>query len=336
MMATTDRTQARKIDDIRPISSKSDDLFITCASFEERCLGSAQRLVDYCSRSIVVYKFTEPNSKRELLFKQMLVHLESKKANNLLQINVSHSKTSKGVLELHHLCQENDLCEGNLNLTIDITTFTKSLLLELLFYVKTFLNVDSLRFVYTLPKEYAHPEEGELSFGIKSCNILPSFWGGWSPIKDDLLAIILGYEEMRAWSLINHFDANVNWLFTTNPGSKPEWSKTSEKYNERLLKEVHCKDSIPALDVLKTNETLEKYITKEVNDKYNVFISPMGPKPQTVGLFYFIITHPKMPLNIVTTTAIEHNIPYYSWGIGDTYEFYLPTLPSTKHSAQDS
>ncbi len=320
-------TELNKVETIQPIGIK-DDLFITCASFEDRCLGSARKLGAESTDIIILYKFTEPNSKREILVKEMKGYLE-KKANKLIQIDVSHSKTSRGVLELHKLCQSKGLLSKNLEITIDITTFTKSLLLELLFYVRAFLKVKSLRLVYTLPKEYAHPEEGELSFGIKSCNVLPSYWGGWSPIKDDLLAIILGFEEMRAWSLINHFDANLNWLFVTKPGSRPEWSQSSEKYNERLLKEVRCIDSIPALDIKKTANTLETYITKEINAKYNIFISPMGTKPQTIGLFYYIITHPELPINIITTTAIEHNIPYYSWGVGDTYEFYLslPEVP---------
>jgi len=104
-------------------------------------------------------------------------------------------------------------------ITMDISTFTKSLLLDLLFYIKNFLNVKRLRLLYTVPKNYASPEEGELSYGVKRVHILPLYWNGWSSIKDDLLIIILGYEEMRAWSLINKFDANVNLLFVTKPGS---------------------------------------------------------------------------------------------------------------------
>jgi hypothetical protein len=325
-----DKLAAKKVTEISAINKKPDDLFITCASFEDRCLASAQRLTKESCDTIVLYKFTEPNTKREMLVEQMRHYLQAKKAKQLIQINVDHSKTSIGVLEFHHLCQANNLLSKNLNVTIDITTFTKSLLLELLFYANTFLNIDSFRLIYTVPKEYAHPEEGELSLGIKSCNVLPSFWGGWSPIKDDLLTIFLGYEEMRAWSLINHFDANLNWLFVTSPGSRPEWSQASAKYNERLLKEVQCIDSIPALDVQKTSDTLEKHITREINDKYNIFISPMGPKPQTIGLFYYVITHPDMPINVITTTAIEHNIPYYSWGIGDTLEFYMPSISQVR------
>jgi hypothetical protein len=268
-MATTNRFEAKKIDRIIPISKQPDDLFITCASFEERCLASARKLEEGGCDTIILYKFMEPNTKREMLVQKMQEYFKSKKASKLLQIDVNHNKTSRGVLDFHHLCQANNWLSKDLNITLDITTFTKSLLLELLFYLRTFLTIDSLRLVYTLPKEYAHPEEGELSFGIKNCNVLPSFWGGWSPIKDDLLAIILGYEEMRAWSLINRFDANLNWLFVTSPGSKPEWSQSSEKYNERLLKEVQCIDNIPALDIINTAETLDRHITKDISNKYN-------------------------------------------------------------------
>jgi hypothetical protein len=242
------------------------------------------------------------------------------------QIEVDHAKTAMGVINLHHLCQKNKWTMKNLKITLDITTFTKSLLLELLFYLRTFLSLDKLRFVYTVPQKYAHPEEGPLSFGIKSLNVLSSFWGGWSPIKDDLLMVILGYEEMRAWSLINRFDANLNLLFTTSPGSLDEWSEHSAIYNERLISELPPVDSIPALDPIQTSEVLGKYVTDDFCSKYNVFISPMGTKPQIVGLFYYILVHPETPVNIITTTPIEHNIPYYSWGIGETYEFFLPPL----------
>lgn len=330
-MASINSSQAKKIDKISQINERPDDLFITCASFEERCLASTQKLEAGSCDNIILYKFTEANSKREMLVQEMRRQLQSKKAKKILQIDVNHSRTSIGVLDFHHLCQANNWLTKDLNITLDITTFTKSLLLELLFYMNTFLKIHQLRFIYTVPKEYAHPEEGELSFGIKSCNVLPSFWGGWSPIKDDLLVIILGYEEMRAWSLINHFDANLNWLFVTSPGSKPEWSERSEKYNERLLKEVQCIDNIPALDIEKTASVLDRHITKDTNDKYNVFISPMGTKPQTIGLFHYITTHPDVPINVITTTPIEHNIPYYSWGIGNTFEFYMP-LPLRKTS----
>jgi hypothetical protein len=145
--------------------------------------------------------------------------------------------------------------------------------------------------------------------------------------------VILGFEEMRAWSLINRFDANLNLLFTTSPGSVDEWSKHSAIYNERLISELPPVDSIPALDPIQTSEVLEKYVTDDACSKYNVFISPMGTKPQIVGLFYYILIHPEIPVNIITTTPIEHNIPYYSWGIGKTYEFFLPPLGKKENNS---
>ena len=212
----------------------------------------------------------------------------------------------------------------NLVVTMDITTFTKTLLLDILFYLNTFLHLKTLRLLYTIPKNYASPEEGELSYGIKGIHILPFYWNGWSSTKDDLLIVILGYEEMRAWSLINKFDANINLLFVTKPGSMDKWDTYCEKYNETLLKEIRPTDNIPALNPVKTSRILKRYIAKDTVEKYNIFISPLGTKPQLIGLFLYLISNPTLPINIVTTTPIEHNIPYYSWGIGDTFQFVLP------------
>lgn len=320
--------ETRKIQSLTRLTKETpDDLFITCASFEERCLGAIQRMESQFCDDLVLFQFTEPNDKREYNIHEMNTIFYSKKVSNQYHIiKVDHSRISMGAIDFHHLCQNKKWAEKPLRITFDITTFTKSLLLELLSYIERFLSIETLRFVYTVPEKYAHPEEGELSFGIKSCNIVPSFWGGWSPIKDDLLIVILGYEEMRVWSLINQFDANLNLLYLTNPGSKPEWNVNCQKYNERLLREMPDNGSIPALSPMATIQLFDELITPEFVKKYNIFISPMGTKPQIVGLFYYIVSHPDLPINLISTTPVEHNIPYYSWGIGDTYEFYSPKI----------
>lgn len=318
----------KRIERISSIREAPDDIFITCGSFEDRCLGVPKKLESKLSDRIVLFRFTEPNDKREALIEEMEAMLNVETYNEKYQrIAVEHGKTSEGVLKFHDYCMKNGfLGPKNLFITLDITTFTKGLLLELLFYLKTFLSVERLRLLYTIPKKYAHPEEGELSYGIKATHVLPFYWSEWSPIKDDLLMIILGYEEMRAWALINQFDANLNLLFITRPGSIPEWDSHCEKYNERLLKEVPAIDNIPALDPIETVNVLQKHITDDLGKKYNIFISPMGTKPQTIGVFYFLTTHSTISLNIITTTPIDHNVPYYSWGVGDTFEFFLPLV----------
>jgi hypothetical protein len=318
-----DIISAKKIDNIRSIQDDvSDDLFITCVSFEDRCLGSFNKIDEYQIDRIIIFKFSEPNPTREKNFSKMNEILETNKLKNKLYIiDVEHGMTMNGILELHNYCKTNLLnSPTELKVTLDITTFTKELLLETLFYFTNILKIKKLRFLYTVPGKYASPEEGSLSYGIKKIKILPFFWNSWSSTKDDYLMVILGYEEMRAWSLISRFDANINTLLITRPGAKPEWDLHCEKYNERLLKENYANNELPAMEPSKVIQVFEEILLNEkLHERYNLFVAPFGTKPQILGIFYFMLKHPEFNINIITTTAVEHNTPYYSWGIGETY-----------------
>jgi hypothetical protein len=307
-----------KVNEIMAIDNhKADDIFITCASFEERCLGSIKKLFNYKSKKVIIFKFSEENPTREANVNNMLQLLEKLGYKDKYSIiDVSHGVTIDGIVKFHGLYKK----EAINNVTIDITTFTKELLFELMFYINDVIDCPKVRYLYTTPEKYASPEEGALSYGIKSIKVMPFYWNKWSSIHDDILFTVLGYEEMRAWSLISRFDANINCLVLTNPGSKKDWDEHCEKFNAKLLKEKYDKYEIPAIDPIKTIHFFEKLIIhNKLHEKNNIFISPMGTKPQALGIYYFLKKHPEANINILSTTAVEHNTPYYSWGIGDTY-----------------
>jgi len=318
----------KKIERIYSIQKeKPDDIFITCGSFEDRFLGVPNKLEEVCSNKFILFRFTEPIDKVKRLIKEMeeLLNIDKDK-NNYKQIPVEYGGSMKAILDFHNYLQNENLYnEKDLFITIDISTFTKDLLLTLLFYLNNFLRIKKLRLLYTLPRRYASPEEGGLSYGIKKIHMPPMYWNGWSPIKDDLLIILLGYEETRAWSLIDRFNADSNWLFITSPGPSPEFNSYCEEYNRRLLNEIEPVTKIPAIDPAKTSEILSKHLTKDVVENYNIFISPLGTKPQIIGVLYYILHNQNIPVNILTTTVVKHNVPYYSWDIGDSYEFFFPS-----------
>ena len=303
-----------------------DDFFITCVSFEERCLGAIRKFNNYLSDKVIIFKFEEENQVRERRFLEMEGLLTEKQLKDKCQkIVVKHGMTTDGILQLHNYCKDSNLFSSyrSPSVTIDITTFTKELLFEVLFYLKNILKIKNLRFLYTIPQKYAAPDEGPLSYGIKNMKVIPFFWNNWSATKDDLLIVVLGYEEMRAWSLISRFDSDVNMLFITKPGSRPGWDTHCAIFNKRLLKENYSTFEMPAIDPFATVQILEKLISKgRLYEKYNIFIAPLGTKPQIIGIFYFLNKHPQANINIISTTAIEHNIPYYSWGIGETYYIF--------------
>lgn len=320
-MLESDMKKIDKISNIR--SDMPDDIFITCASFEERCLGTLLIFDNYLTNRIVLFKFDEPNPIREkYLLKMEKIFIESGFGEKYKKINVMHGMTEDGILKFHNYCKSENLLtiSNDLTITLDISTFTKQLLFDVLFYLTNYLKFKQLRLLYTIPKKYALPDEGPLSYGIKNIKIIPFFWGKWTTIKDDVLVVILGFEEMRAWSLISQFDASINMLIETKPGSKNDWDMLCESYNKRLLNENLKVAEMPAINPCATMETLEEQIIKsKLYENYNIFIAPLGTKPQIVGTFCFIAKHPEANVNIVSTTAIEHNIPYYSSEIGETY-----------------
>lgn len=318
--------QMRRIEEIYPIrEDSSDDLFITCGSFEERFLGVPKKLRGNFPKEFLLFRFTESNERREKLIKEMekILAVNGYK-ESYPQIPVEHGKSFESILKFHNFINTKKLLQKDLMITIDISTFTKDLLLNLMLYLLHFLQVKKLRLLYTIPERYASPQERWLSFGIKDIHIPPMCWNDLSPLKDNLLITMLGFEEMRAWSLIDRFSADLNWLFITSPGSISKWDSYCEEYNKGLLYEIPPKGKIPALEPIKVSEVLSNFITQDIAEKYNIFISPLGTKPQLIGILYFMLNHSEIPVNIVTTSVVSHNVPYYSSGVGETFEFFFP------------
>lgn len=318
--------EMKKITAIHPIANDfADDIFITCASFEERFLRVPDIFQDPLPKNIVLFKFHEPLEEREINIKKFKEKFCILSRNiNFYPITVEHGKDVNAIIQLHSILKETGLLKKRINVSIDISTFTKNLLINIICYINDNLNTEKFRCLYTIPGRYASPQEGWLSASIKSIQIPPLFWHSWSPLKDNLLVTILGFEEMRAWSLIDNFSADANWIFVSKPGSKKEWDSFCEEYNKKLLSIYKPCGSIPALDISKISTILSNTITRETTEKYNVFISPLGTKPQIIGVLLYAFNSNE-PLNIVTTNVIQHNIPYYSWDTGDSYEFYFPT-----------
>jgi len=326
-----------KVAQIYPIRGNlPDDLFITCASFEERFLGAPTRIRGKFPKQFVLFRFSHPNQRRESLIKNMERTLSlSMHKQGYYQIEVRHGKSVEGVLELHSFLTEKELNTEALHVTVDISTFTKDLLFNLMLYLVSHLNIKKLRLLYTIPEGYASPDEGWLSYGIESVHIPPMGWNAWSPLKYNLLIIILGFEEMRAWSLIDKFSSDLNWLFVTSPGSKPAWNNYCQQYNKRLLREIHAKGTLPALNPAQVFQVLSAHVTREISEKYNIFIAPLGTKAQLVGTLPFSIPGSDISMNVITTSVVDHNVPYYSWGVGDSFEFFLHTEVANHGSGLD-
>jgi hypothetical protein len=279
----------KKVEEIYPIhENRADDLFITCGSFEERFLGSLQRLKEVLPNKFILFRFSEQNEKRENLIKEMYNLYPAIKEDKEHEFIVDHGRDIDAIIKFHNYLQNKMILQREISITVDISTFSKNLLLNLIFYINNFLKVNNLRLLYTIPKRYASPDEGWLSFSTKSIHFPLMYCNGISPIKNNLLIIFLGFEEMRAWSLIEKIGAELNWLFVTSPGSIPQWDDYCERYNQRILANFSPKGKISAIEPAQASKILKEHISKNLVEKYNIFVAPLGTKPQIRGLLSFI------------------------------------------------
>jgi len=316
--------EIRKVSQVKSISeNEPDSLFITCASFEERFLGVIKSSKRESFQKIILFKFKHPNKQREKNIKEMedIWHLDNDP--NYLKIDCEHGRTVEAILELNEKISKMLPELSSATITIDITTFTKDLLTNMVLYFIKYKEVKRIRCLYTSPQRYASPEEGGLSYGIRSIHFPPLGWSDWSPLKDNLLIIILGFEELRARSLLERFPAQKKLIFITKPGTILEWNEYCEKYNSNLLKVYNYCGELPAIDPYKTSQLLrQNEEILKMKEEYNIFISPLGTKPQLLAVLDSMLKG--LPANIVTTTVTKHNFPYYSSGIGSIFEFYFP------------
>jgi len=295
---------------------KQDHLFVTCASFEKRCLGAIKYASNYHAKKVLMYHFSEPCPKRDELAQELLSGLDSIGPVNV--VRCEHGKANEYVKPIlssvtNFGCQLNDL-----KVTLDISTFPKLYLLEILRILGGLQRPIFLQVLYTKPKYYAAPEEGSLSYGIKDICVPPGYWGNVDPGKEDVLVVLLGFEEERVKAVIEDLEPNKVILLLAKRGTSSQWNGYSERYNHNLLEQaepgtIKPISAIQPIQVMKCLERLwssKKYSGK----KLNYFILPLGPKPQIIGVYWFFTNYPQV--SVIYGQALRHNEPYYSRGIG--------------------
>ena len=122
-----------------------DDLFICCASFEDRCLSGTLRMsVDFRIRFAIVFVIEEPLYKKQTdtnLFR-LQSELAKRTAEGIFVISCQRENPIDGITQLKNIwnrCKPRNIEEPFI--TIDISSFTKIYLLELLHYLVIEMNL---------------------------------------------------------------------------------------------------------------------------------------------------------------------------------------------------
>lgn len=307
------------LNDIQPLEGEKDDIFIVCTSFEERTRAVVERLAEkYRVAKSFIFKYDEKDRTNlrdqnfEKLKDGLLIYSES-----VYPIICDHHDPLDGIYKFEDLCKDTGVILEDKNITIDITTFTKQYLLVLLKFVEN-QKPKSVRLFYTEPEDYEVQES--LSYGLIDIVSVPSYGGHFYVEKESLLILALGYEGDRAYGIWERFNPHKTIVLIGKPSFRGFWDGRVEKFNEKLISKLpeNSKSYIPTLDPFEVSKILEKLIEK-YSPKYNIYISPLGPKTQVVGCYLSLREHPDV--QIVYAIPKSHAEEYFSKKVGKVWEY---------------
>jgi len=302
-----------------------DDLFICCASFEDRCVSSTSRMgADFRTRFAVIFVIEEPLHKKQVdhnLFR-LQGELRKRAAEGIFVISCPRENPIDGITQLKSIwgqCKPKNPEEPFI--TIDISGFTKIYLLELLYYLVTELNLGIPRILHTT-QTYLPTK---LTRGVEQITTIPNFFGSASLMKQTMLVLLLGFEPERSLAVWKHFSPAKTIALITNPPryGNLNYLEYAQKNNAHLLSQPAIEvRNVPADNPYAVKNVLEA-IHHETRGSFNIVIGPFGTKPQAVGVFLFCLEHPKV--QVVYSFPVNYTRSYLQRKPGPT--LLLPLAP---------
>lgn len=310
-----------KIEKIETIKRKEpDDVFICCGSPEERCKGTMRKISpNYKANIVFLLRYTNHESqKREQNVKEMKNRLE--KVGKIIEIVVDEEKPIPIINDIIQKIERDATEPGKHRITIDISTIIKWHLLILLKALDLKNICEEIRFLYTEPEDYVTDLFQPLSFGIRKIFPIPTYSGNYDFSKDSLLILLLGYEGDRALALLEEMDPTECLLLIANPAYHKEWEGRAEEMNVGIINIVGRSkiEYTDSRNPVMVSQQLHKILSNPKYSKYNHIISPLGTKPQTLGLYLYLTTNPPNTV-LIYGTPLRHNEPFYSRGIGSSW-----------------
>ncbi len=272
-----------------------DDLFICCASFEERCISSTAKMgIDFLTKFSVTFVVEEPLYKKQVeqnMFR-LQTELRKKSTEGIFVISCQRENPIEGIYQMEDVLRQSKLkTDGGPYITVDISGFTKIYLLELLHYLVTKKGLGIPRMLHTTQKYLPT----KLTQGILQITTIPNFFGSPSLEKETALVLFLGFEPERSLAIWKQLNPARTIALITNPPryGNADYLKFARQNNASLLSKpsVEVRD-VPADDPQAAKSVLEA-IYDETKDSFNMVIGPFGTKPQAVGVFLFCLEHRK-------------------------------------------
>ena len=311
-------TKLERIETIK--KNEPDDVFICCGSPEERCKGTIGKLApNYKANAVFLLRYTNHESQeREENIKEMKERLE--KVGEIIEIAIDEERPIPIINNIIQNIEKYTAEHTKSRITMDISTIIKWHLLILLKALDLKNILKNVRFLYTEPKDYITDLFQPLSFGIRQIFPIPTYSGNYDFSKDSLLVLLLGYEGGRALALLEEMDPTDCLLLIAKPAYHKEWEERTEEMNVEIINIVG-KSKIKYIDSrnpIMVSQQLYTILSNPEYSKYNHIISPLGTKPQTLGLYLYLSTNPPNTV-LIYGAPLRHNEPFYSSEIGGSW-----------------
>jgi hypothetical protein len=309
-----------EIDTLSTTVEQPDEILILAASWEKRCLGLASRLGNHAFKTVIMTVYDSKSEKRAENIKCLEKLLRSSKGT-LKKVSASHKNPLPNVRQTIKLINQIS-SKRTVKLSIDISTFTRKHLLQLLQGLDLAGLLKRSSFFHTESADYHTEDDEPISQGISSVKAIETFTGQNHPSLESLLVLFLGYEGRRAMALWEHLESIVTLAVIPDPPYKPEWRGRTETQNRYLLSCIPPDNVIKTASLLPSDtEHLLNYLISSERynyQKFNYRIAPLGTKAQTLGLYRFIRSHRGLA-TVMYASPVRYREEQATFPIGRTW-----------------
>lgn len=302
-------------------------ILITCASHEERCRGFLSQMSPWCPLRTVLFHYDDANPRREENCRLMEEALHSA-GSDTVSLIFTETNAVKSLHDNMAVLREVLQSAQHATIVLDISVFTKRHLLMMLRWLDDSGWWDRLTVVYSEPEDYDVSEFIPLSFGLASLQQIPGFSACPDFSRPVHLVLFLGYEGDRALAVFEQVQPMDTTLVVAYPPYKPTWVGRTEKFNADLFTLVGgpLPVNVDAGDPEATKQALTTILGDPAKRSTCArVISPLGTKPQTLGIYSFVRECADPPA-LVYAGPLRHNHDFFSHGIGATWLLKATTV----------
>jgi hypothetical protein len=299
-----------------------DDLFIVCASFEDRTTSATSSLANnYAAKRAIIYfnaEFMEYSKTKDNLEK-IQVSLR-KHCSNIQTVEGSLNDAQKQFSALKKRILECGFGEIQ-RVTIDVTSFNREALLVLMALLRNNYPSALIRVLYVSPMSHGD----WLSQGFREVRNIIGFPGLQRPSRPTVLLALSGFEPDRVKKLIDEHEPRLVLLGLGDPPTKKIFlGRNYEEQKTLLVRQDVERFEFPANSINGCASKLEEVVQKYIND-YNIILAPMSTKLSTLGAYLMVERHPDIQLTCCIPG--QYNMDGYSKG--EDLLFTEEILPKT-------